>query len=74
MKGTVSMTMKPSKADVGTGGLFVIGLVFTLIGATSNKDFLPIGIPFLIIGLGGIVFTRAKSKKQADHETDDSED
>ncbi len=50
------------KANTGLGGLFAIGLVFTIIGATSNAGFLAPGIVFLVIGIGGFVRGRKKSQ------------
>jgi uncharacterized membrane protein YuzA (DUF378 family) len=57
------MSDKMNKARAGLGGMFVIGLVFTIVGvSTSNAGFYVPGIVFLVIGLGGIVCAKKKSK------------
>ena len=51
------------KTRVGLGGMFVIGLVFTIVGAsTNNAGFWVPGIVFLAIGLGGVCCVKKKSE------------
>ncbi len=49
------MSDKMCKAKAGLGGMFVIGLVFTIVGVSaSNIGFLVPGVVLLAIGLGGV--------------------
>ena len=42
-----------SRAKTGGGAFLIFGLVFTIVGASSDSNFLWIGIPFLVSGLAG---------------------
>ena len=56
------MSGKMNQVKAGSGGLFVIGLVFTIVGvSTDNAGFLIPGIVFLVIGLGGVFCPKRKS-------------
>ena len=52
-----------NKAKAGLGGMFVIGLVFAIVGAsTDNAGFWVPGIVFLAVGLGGACCVKKKSE------------
>ncbi len=56
------MSGKMNKVKAGSAGLFVIGLVFTNIGvSTDNAGFLTPGIVFLVVGLGGVFYPKTKA-------------
>lgn len=59
-----------NKAKAGFGGMFVIGLVFTIIGiSTGDAGFYAPGIVFLVVGLGA-AFYPSKSKQASDQDPD----
>jgi hypothetical protein len=56
------MSSKMTQVKAGSGGFFLIGLVFTIVGvSTDNAGFYAPGILFLVIGLGGLFYPKGKS-------------
>ena len=55
-----------TKADGTFVAFFVIGLVFVILGATTEIGFVGAGIPFLILGMGGFAYSRSKAKGEGD--------
>lgn len=57
------MSKKDIAANNGFGGMFVIGLVFFVIGVSKNETFLPLGIVFIFTAfVGWAVYRRRRGK------------